>query len=77
MRKIITSCRPLIKKSADVNFSEHPSKRLPIHQAAQNGHIEWVRLLIKDNADVDARGDDWSPLVLAAQENHTGTNNRL
>lgn len=69
MRKINTSCRPSISKSAGVDFSEHPSKRLSIHQAAQNGHIELVHRLIKDNADVDARGgDDWPPLMLAAQE---------
>ncbi|UKZ69001.1 uncharacterized protein TrAtP1_010019 [Trichoderma atroviride] len=37
----------LIQKGADVNFSEHPSNRLPIHQAAQNGHIELVRLLLR------------------------------
>ncbi|EGR44163.1 uncharacterized protein TRIREDRAFT_70907, partial [Trichoderma reesei QM6a] len=68
----------LIRKGAYVNFSVHPSKRLPIHAATEDGHTETVHLLIINGADIDAREEDgWSPLAIAANQNHIGVVNLL
>ncbi|KAH0490035.1 hypothetical protein TgHK011_001520 [Trichoderma gracile] len=63
----------LVQKGADINFSFHPSKLFPLHEAALNGCADMVSLFIKNGADVDARAKyDWSPLMIAAHKNHIG-----
>ncbi|KAL1526084.1 hypothetical protein AB1Y20_020901 [Prymnesium parvum] len=45
----------------------------PLHLAAMNGHEGAVRLLLQNNADLEARDNDgFSPLHLAAMNGHEG-----
>jgi ankyrin repeat protein len=46
--------------------------RQPLHQAAQNGHVKMVKLLIRLKSFVDVRAEDnVAPLWLAAQKGYT------
>ena len=57
----------LIKKGADINKTGWT----PLHYAATNGHAEIVRLLLDENAYIDAASPNGStPLMMAA---HYGT----
>jgi hypothetical protein len=49
-----------------------PSVSSGIHDAAKNGDLEKVRVLLKDNPDsVSSKGnDDWTPLHFAASKGH-------
>ncbi|EAQ84384.1 hypothetical protein CHGG_08398 [Chaetomium globosum CBS 148.51] len=61
----------LVKKGADVNHALPASQRRPIHQAAENGHLELVQFLHGRGAYLnsgDAKGV--TPLWLASQQGH-------
>ncbi len=55
----------------------------PLHAAAQNGHINVVKLLLTKGATVDAAMSDagqstgWTPLHVAAQQGHINVVNLL
>ncbi|RWQ97089.1 ankyrin unc44 [Paecilomyces variotii] len=55
----------------DVNAPAIESRRTPIHQAAQNGHLKVVELLLEHGAMADPIDSDHiTPLWSAAQEGH-------
>ena len=59
----------LLDKGANVEATAEESGRRPIHQAAQNGHLETLQLLLKYEADPDSKEiDGATPLWLAAQQ---------
>ncbi|CAI4213659.1 unnamed protein product [Parascedosporium putredinis] len=61
----------LLACGANHEFELGSSKYRPLHQAVQNGHLEFVGLLLSSKVYVDPREEDgWTPLMLAAQENH-------
>lgn len=59
----------LIKNGTDVNI-EDENGRTPLHYAAQKGKVEVGKLLIKKNANIDARttDDGKTPIFIAAEE---------
>lgn len=60
-------CQVLIKKGADVNKTGWT----PLHYAATGGHLEVLRLLLEENAYIDAASPNGTtPLMMAA---HYGT----
>ena len=57
-------CQVLIKKGADVNKPGWA----PLHYAATNGHTDIMRLLLEENAYIDAASPNGTtPLMMAAQ----------
>ncbi|RSL40444.1 hypothetical protein CEP53_013360 [Fusarium sp. AF-6] len=61
----------LIKRGANKEFAMGSSKRQPIHQATQNGHADFVRLLIEQSVNIESREEKgWTPLMMAAQEGY-------
>ncbi|KAJ9299066.1 hypothetical protein DTO271G3_3308 [Paecilomyces variotii] len=61
----------LINQQVDVNAPAIESRRTPIHQAAQNGHLKVVELLLEHGATADpVDSDHITPLWSAAQEGH-------
>lgn len=58
---------------ADMNVPKLAKMRQPIHQAAQNGHTNTVKILLRIYPNcVDVQGKEGeTPLHLAAQEGHT------
>jgi ankyrin repeat protein len=63
--------RFLLENGADVNASDSTSGRKPMHQAAQNGLLETLKVLLEYKADPDVKeADGVTPLWLAAQGGH-------
>lgn len=62
----------LLSKGADPNAQAVSDRnRGPLHNAAQCGHLEVVRLLLSHNAVIDIEEDDQAtPLWLACQDGH-------
>jgi ankyrin repeat protein len=57
-------CALLIKKGADVNKPGWA----PLHYAATNGHVDVIRLLLEENAYIDAASPNGTtPLMMAAR----------
>lgn len=57
-------CELLIKKGADVNKPGWA----PLHYAATNGHVEVIKLLLDENAYIDAASPNGTtPLMMAAR----------
>ncbi len=57
-------CELLIKKGADVNKPGWA----PLHYAATNGHVDVIRLLLEENAYIDAASPNGTtPLMMAAR----------
>lgn len=68
----------LIERGANQAFAIGSSKRQPIHQATQNGYVDFVGLLIEQRVNVDAREQNgWTPLMLAAQGGYVEIINQL
>ncbi|KAK3990419.1 ankyrin repeat-containing domain protein [Cladorrhinum sp. PSN332] len=64
----------LANYGADINvaLTSNGSQRRPIHQAAQNGHVDMVRFLLQRNALFDEPEEEGATaLCLACQEGHT------
>ncbi len=60
----VKMCRMLIEKDADVNKSGWT----PLHYAATNGHLDVMRLLLDENAYIDAASPNGTtPLMMAAR----------
>jgi ankyrin repeat protein len=58
---------------ADVNPKEKRGST-PLHFAAENGHLDVCRILLKCNADVDSQKDDGStPLHQASRRGEEGS----
>jgi ankyrin repeat protein len=58
-----------------LHLAMYDSQRLPIHQAAHNGHFEIVRLLVEAGSPLDAHaqaqlGVRFTPLLLASEKGH-------
>lgn len=62
----------LIKSGADVTIAD-PSKRTPLHLAAQEGQVELIQLLCDRGAHINAEttGYGYTPLQLAASAGET------
>ena len=61
--------RYLLQQEASPSVVDELSQRQAIHQAAQSGHFEIVKMLLESGADHDAReGDGKTALWLAANE---------
>ena len=63
----------LVKEGADVNHVD-PHKELeftPLHAAAQHGHLDIVKFLFDQGANINKASSygDWSPLQLACRNN--------
>ena len=53
-----------------VNFRDH-NGRTGLHLASSMGHLETVKFLVSEGADVDAETDDgFSPLMMACIDGH-------
>ena len=69
---LTTSVKRLLSiRNINVNVKNDVSGSTPLHWAAANGHVEIVRLLLQNGADVNAK-DRWdgTPLHWAASEGH-------
>jgi len=45
--------------------------RIPLHYAAEKGHLSVVECLINQKADINAKNDGgWTPLHYAAEQGH-------
>ena len=52
-----------------MNAADHASGRIALHQAAEHGHLETLKLLLVRGAEVDARDRwSWTPLHRAATQ---------
>lgn len=61
--------RLLIERGAMGTVQE--GVRTPLHHAAQHNQVDAIELLVKEAANVDAKdADGWTPLLLAAVEDH-------
>ena len=61
----------VLKNPAIVNFKGSDQTTPLLHKAAENGHLEVVKLLLANNADVNVEDEDTStPLHAAAQHGH-------
>jgi ankyrin repeat protein len=59
----------LLDYGADVNAADHTSGRRALHEAAEHGHVETVKILLGRGAEVDARDKwTWTPLHRAATQ---------
>lgn len=62
----------LIEQGADVHSRKTDFRYTPLHVAAENGHLDVCRVLIKNRAEVGARCPNGrTPLHLAARNGHT------
>ncbi|KAK6513075.1 hypothetical protein TWF506_009238 [Arthrobotrys conoides] len=60
------------RKDVDIDVATVKEKRTPIHQAAQGGHTEVVKILLEHGAACDPRDNDGtSPLYAASQSGYT------
>lgn len=62
-------CRYLIHKGADPNLQNSTGFR-PIHEAAGEGHLDLVKLLVKNGADIHARVQKWTARDFARKRGH-------
>lgn len=62
-------CELLIDHGADVNLASKDFAS-PLHQAANRGMLQLLRLLLRKGADVNAADEaGWTPLMLAVRTN--------
>ncbi|KAE8410853.1 ankyrin repeat-containing domain protein [Aspergillus pseudocaelatus] len=59
----------LLKRGAAVNI-DGGSGQSALSCAAEKGHLETCKILLGGGADIDARGDNRSPLIWAAENGH-------
>ncbi|CAG2241463.1 ANKRD49 [Mytilus edulis] len=65
VESILQSDPELIKSCDDDMYT-------PLHRACYNGHVDMVKLLIRKNADVNAKtSDGWQPIHSAARWNQS------
>jgi len=63
----------LLLDSPDLAFYRNKRGRMPLHAAAEGGHIDMVNLLLANKADVNAKSNDGStPLFFAANKEVAG-----
>lgn len=67
----VSAVRGLLDAGADPDGGMPPVSP-PLAQAARDGHLEIVRLLVEYGADVNRRVNDWTPLRMAEFGNHRG-----
>ncbi len=61
----------LIKNGADVNISSTNRDNPPLLNAIENGHIDIVKLLIENDANINIKDSgDWTPLIMASFYGH-------
>jgi ankyrin repeat protein/predicted negative regulator of RcsB-dependent stress response len=57
----------LLQNGADINARDSSYGLTPIHQAAENNRVDFVKLLLEKGADVNIRDNrQWTPLFYAA-----------
>lgn len=62
----------LLEHGADPNVAESSTGSTPLHDAARTGFVDTVRLLVKFQADPQARDNaNRLPIDLAAENGHT------
>ncbi len=67
--KFIATIESIIEKGEDINAKQNRNKRTLLHLAAKKGYAKAVKLLLDNNADVNAREVmDATPLHLAILE---------
>jgi ankyrin repeat protein len=67
--EFITSIKSIIEKGEDINAEQNRNKRTLLHLAAKKGYAKAVKLLLDNNADINARDVmDATPLELAMLE---------
>ena len=61
----------IVEHSQDINARGFDQKETPLHAASRRGHVETVRVLLRQGADTEARDNDGeSPLFRAVQWGH-------
>lgn len=64
LQRLVALGAPIGRRTEEPEFAPH---RHPIHVAAQHGHVDVLRWLVRAGAEVDARdGDGLSPMAVAA-----------
>lgn len=53
--KTLSEIEPLLNSNAAINVEDESNGNLPVHIAAQNGHLELVHFLIKRKANLNAQ----------------------
>lgn len=70
-QKLIAKIQAIIKEGANINTVQNPNKHTLLHIAAGSGYAEAVKLLLDNNANIDARDFlNGTPLLRAIQNGH-------
>merc|ERR1711918_162848 len=63
----VDTMKPLLESGECwIDRAHDPDHRTALHNAARNGHVEAVKLLIEYKCLVDPKAGDWTPLMNAA-----------
>lgn len=70
-QKLIAKVEAIIKQGTNIDAVQNPNKQTLLHIAAGSGYAEAVKLLLDNNANVDARDFlNGTPLLRAVQNGH-------
>ncbi|CAL4089268.1 unnamed protein product, partial [Meganyctiphanes norvegica] len=62
-----------IQGGGNINFQKRPDELSPLYWACSKGHINVVKLLIKEGANVNIKDKEgWRPLRAARRNQHNG-----